>query len=548
MRSAMVRLRSSLQRLLPSSKLGDDIFTKCVLQRTEEKLLERWGYTFNVAPWVLCVWVASMLTNLLALGTSRWSPAQQLTVVFFYAVCLLVKSFPGVLHFNMSWLYHSTAMAASILFISLSDRQVPLTLQNFVAMLLLRVLAGYAHPKTWANGFWNMVYAATSIVTFALRKDPVPDSITLSLYSFTMFEATYCGVLILVAHAWEYALSTEVQREIMEKAERSERSAADALINTMCDVVVHLNNDLKIMEESPMLAAYLMHGTSRSLKGAELQQFMPSAEDRAHFVALLRAAPSTGASMGHLVHTTICDSLGTNFSVQLLIVQFEGLDRHVQYLVGLRDFQEPHVSPLWHPGQGLGDTGHEVAIPTAPGEIQLFDAPTFSGSTASGVSGHAKSRDGTPPTSTREALDPALPPQLGPRWASPIQPEGLVRPEPQTRPPSAALLAKQQSSLWLPGYRETHLRTRKQTALKAIMQCNIRVPRRRCCTFHAGCDELIRTVGWMLKDSCVLGFAPQPTGQCSQCGILQLTEFESCGEGKPCGSCIVRQTPNQVSL
>ncbi|CAJ1343423.1 unnamed protein product, partial [Effrenium voratum] len=108
-------------------------------------------------------------------------------------------------------------------------------------------------------------------------------------------------------------------------------------IGSVCDAVVELDEDLKIVGDSRHLHCWLLHGREGSPEDEELQQFVKET-DRALFLKEIRRERQ-GITTAAAFHLKMRDSAGTTVPVECFHVRFQSTigERH---LLGMREYGE----------------------------------------------------------------------------------------------------------------------------------------------------------------------------------------------------------------
>ncbi|CAK8988590.1 unnamed protein product [Durusdinium trenchii] len=134
-------------------------------------------------------------------------------------------------------------------------------------------------------------------------------------------------------------------------------SAASSLLRLTCDAVIELDNELRLIEDSPELACMLLKNSpGASLKGCSFLDFIPP-DDASRAQENLAPAGSMNkqgsfSSFGsfnsdsemqitaHAFHTRLVDSYNGKICTEVFQVRYTKLDGQKYYLLGLRDFTD----------------------------------------------------------------------------------------------------------------------------------------------------------------------------------------------------------------
>lgn len=326
---------------------------------------------------------------------------------------------------------------------------------------------------------------------------------------------TFC-VISATTFALESRNFSEARASTEEAAVRTERSAVRALLDTLCDVVVELNTDLRIVDRMSTLTTWLLHATSRSLRGCQLQDFMPMEEDRVAYMSLLHHGrpPDHASAAVSSVRVRMRDSLNNTMHVELFPVKFAGSDGRPRHLVGLREFTD--VLPVAPPRLRPEEDG-----PTSPSrsESSMCDL-VETGSEDSTQSDFADGRN----IAVSSACPPA-PVCHRPTAGTPSvswwerlhqDPPEAVRPDRQHTSSSKGLV--------LPNLRETLPGAMQLSVVQMLMTWNVCQRRVSCCPLHATLYQLRCTMKVLERCPCAPRFRPWRGWQCPWCGVLDASD------------------------
>jgi len=136
------------------------------------------------------------------------------------------------------------------------------------------------------------------------------------------------------------ALRGDIGREVEADILRSESSGLWNLLDLVCDVVVPLDDKLRIKDKAPRFAAMVM-SQGRDIEGMRLDEFMPSEEDREAFERCATSVTPNFAqgTAPRALHVKLRDGLGNAIRVELFCVQVLTLVARSHY-VGIREFSD----------------------------------------------------------------------------------------------------------------------------------------------------------------------------------------------------------------
>eukprot|EP00930_Biecheleria_cincta_P029897 TRINITY_DN20741_c0_g1_i1.p1 TRINITY_DN20741_c0_g1~~TRINITY_DN20741_c0_g1_i1.p1 ORF type:complete len:390 (+),score=51.03 TRINITY_DN20741_c0_g1_i1:532-1701(+) len=286
-------------------------------------------------------------------------------------------------------------------------------------------------------------------------------------------------------------IEVEARRKIDDFLHSSAHSAGKSLLRNLCDVVIELDSELRIVDGAAKLATVLLRSSHTSLSGVYFHTVM-SSEDSERFVRQLQAPSPEGEHACHAIHVNMRDSCGNSMKMELFTVEFEMLDECPHYFVGVREFTDDST------------VRHDVVAEDAGPEVVREDARAAS---AIPAATHRRSRNrrlqglGTPAASARE--------DLGSDVASQVS----------VASGSSGLSSLEACSLIHANYLPTTIHGRTCVLLKALASCNIPYRTLTCCRFHCSVEDARETLNVFRRLPC---HETEPMGewQCQHCGII----------------------------
>lgn len=132
---------------------------------------------------------------------------------------------------------------------------------------------------------------------------------------------------------------------------RTELVAARSVLSCVCDVVVELDGDFQLQDDSPQLKDMLMLNQHRSLLGADLRSFLASQEDYHKFTGQMRRSLSGDqindeARLSSTFHIQMKDSSNAPIVVEAYSVLLGIRGDQAKYLVGIREFTDTNPMSL----------------------------------------------------------------------------------------------------------------------------------------------------------------------------------------------------------
>jgi len=208
---------------------------------------------------------------------------------------------------------------------------IPLTLLcNFSYVIVVGVCYTYNHTNLESLPWPTNVWAAETCIFIMM----------------TMF------LLTLRAEIW-----AECYKEVEVERARSEKSAVMALLNTMSDAVVELDENLQIVGDAPQLGCMLLHGEGRRPLGeTRFDQFAATPTDAQKFMESISRISVDVEPVANGFHMNLRDSLHNVIGVEVYHVCKPckaGESR--RHLIGVREHVEnERLNPPTLPGGGAG--------------------------------------------------------------------------------------------------------------------------------------------------------------------------------------------------
>lgn len=274
---------------------------------------------------------------------------------------LLVQIFPSLVSMQSTDLLFSAFMCLLSVSVSPPIITSPILRAQWSSCVFIgRVMAGVAAQRIFVCLFWQTTYLLVIVSSYSL--DGPWDAACATAAAAIQTEVVAYVFLILILLGIRAAMESKLKQDIQNRITRNELGAASSLLGIMCDAVVHLDQDLRLMDHSPQLAGLLMRSTGNtSIEGVELSRFMATDEDRQRLLLHLRGGAVTegfGAGQGQTAggisfargtitsafHADLKDAFGTTIQAEFFSVLFAGLDGKENHLLGLREYTD--ISPL----------------------------------------------------------------------------------------------------------------------------------------------------------------------------------------------------------
>jgi len=288
------------------------------------------GVGFAVAP----IYFANVL---LKTGTEREHDAtmvQDVVTFLAYLIVLLLQWRPSFLKSGSVELWYSTFMAMMCVQLApyaCTDSNFPRANARIKIMVCSMSLMHLHTPLVVA---WS---AAMALVCAAR---PVLAAEGAALGATLLREGFYALLLGSLVHLLEAQVAASFRKDLEARAVLQRQSAAQALLTAFYDVVVELDDALRITAPAAGFAGFLL--CRHSLEGMDFLDFMPREDDKQLFrERLLQPCQS------HVLDTmrvALRDADGNNLEVEAVVFQFECNGDRIHQLLGLRelgDLREP---------------------------------------------------------------------------------------------------------------------------------------------------------------------------------------------------------------
>jgi len=200
-------------------------------------------------------------------------------------------------------------------------------------LLLLGMSMKY--PRVVEVTLWNLFFVlVTTPVIAGNFSDPV-EAQTLVLYKLWL-----SGVVIVVSITTSKTIIEKIHADLDAARLRNESSALSTLLDLVCDVVVTLDENLRIRDKASRFSAMVML-QGKSVEGLRLHDYIPDAEDREQLERSTRGmqADPTEAPASRALHVKLRDSMGNLIPVELFCVQAQTLTGK-KHIVGIREFSD----------------------------------------------------------------------------------------------------------------------------------------------------------------------------------------------------------------
>mmetsp|Transcript_52245 Transcript_52245/g.117663 ORF Transcript_52245/g.117663 Transcript_52245/m.117663 type:complete len:562 (+) Transcript_52245:55-1740(+) len=294
---------------------------------------------------------------------------QDVGLLIFYSMVLFMFVFPNQLKKPLRlWLGHSIMMVATLVYMLPSEGTTGCMLitNANVARMAYTVLS-LATMQTRTTAVWSILYGVTFFLsTFSpenfCNSTPMIWRLIAGEFAYVLFIIALSGVL-------ENMVKMAMLRDLETHTLHNKHSAENVLLRMIYDVVIELDVDLRLVGPTPQLSGFLLHGTNRSIAGANFVDFIPFEEDRDTFQERITNAKSGLQNVAQVWHMHLCDGDSTAINVEAFSVSFEGFGGRTRHLVGIREFADmpqggiaAEQSPLPEPSPACRDPEAATAV------------------------------------------------------------------------------------------------------------------------------------------------------------------------------------------
>jgi len=246
---------------------------------------------------------------------------------------------------SIDWIY--SAMMASLTFaVSPLAVYADTVLIYSNATWIAAVGFSLMNLKPWLNACWIFAMSAMACFSLAVGELHSDECGSTNHFRLALQLLTMSVVTVLCLVVVDTLLHQLTQLELDAASSRNELAAAQSVLRSVCDVVVELDDALRLRKDSPELRSMLFLNQSRSLQHEDVRIFLASAEDGAKFH---EHATSTGQPGGELprlsvaFHVSMRDSAGITLAVEVFVVRFLIREGQQAYLVGIREQTDSEI-------------------------------------------------------------------------------------------------------------------------------------------------------------------------------------------------------------
>mmetsp|Transcript_62166 Transcript_62166/g.201598 ORF Transcript_62166/g.201598 Transcript_62166/m.201598 type:complete len:571 (-) Transcript_62166:197-1909(-) len=453
--------------------------------------------------WIMGFLTFQMLLHILSGGPRIHRLHQDLAFVAISVFCLLTTLKPQTIHAKVLSVWYGVAMC--LLSAASYDTESPSRcIYRASVMQVPRCLMSMAYGKLPLVTVANVVMSYASIHAYSVARGGYDDA-ALDWQDYVVLEAFICVCTVGFTSLGSFFAFSQARLVVGSKLMDSEMAAMRELLNLVCDVVVELDAELRVADDSPKIAAFLTMNPKKSIKGKLLKGYMPKDADRKLFEERMLGA--TSAAPG-AVHLKLRGSNGNSFSVEMFYVKFRNLDGHLQHLAGIREFSDAE-KPSDMMCQQYSEFSQNHTEPPSPADRRavLAISPRTIGRACAGSSetssrgsrDHRKGGKGTPSVASSASL-------------SEVSMQSDLREHRSSGVDPASPLVTREVAMDL-------------AVANLLRRLVIRTSVRMCCPWHAALLELKRSYKRLKQRQCGPDFGPTGLFQCQVCGIVASSQL-----------------------
>lgn len=222
------------------------------------------------------VFAVSMLPTACIVGSGVYfgrqgvmTPQQDLAFLVAYATVVLRMIFPGIVNKRTLPFWYGYCMlllAALHAPVMQANRESILVHSSFAQVQSFLFSVGCFQFRT--SLFWNSTHDVAQVIAYRFADEASLEHASLAEF---MEQSLYCFVVkMFLLYLIEKLLVLSIQGEVEATKERGLRYACNSLLSIICDSVVELDRDHRIVDHVPTLAHTLLHAGGKTFKGADV--------------------------------------------------------------------------------------------------------------------------------------------------------------------------------------------------------------------------------------------------------------------------------------
>eukprot|EP00928_Gymnodinium_smaydae_P012937 TRINITY_DN14722_c0_g2_i2.p1 TRINITY_DN14722_c0_g2~~TRINITY_DN14722_c0_g2_i2.p1 ORF type:complete len:482 (-),score=40.38 TRINITY_DN14722_c0_g2_i2:227-1672(-) len=355
---------------------------------------------------VLTVLFSSVFVFLISsklMDTDRyWSRTQEVTTLFMYFVVTLLRARPFLARGCCAYFFYFLMMTCtSCVGGSVSDSYISI-LYTYARVGSVRFLVSVSCLNP---GLVLAVNSSCCVVVVCANKFLRP----LNAENFELIVKSEIVITLLISASsflYQVYVHTDVRQELDAAEHKIEQSAVTGLLDAVCDVNFALDETLHIKEHSERFAAMMMLPSSRSLRGADIRDFMPNEQDKTRVRMQLSRFSSGENLTACALNLSMRDSDRSELHVEMLSVPFIAIDDSIHFMVGIREVVD--TTRLASLPSSLAERSEAVGDRVSPMQSGNATSPRIPEDFGSDAQDRIPTRPsnwyGTPPTLTEGSL------------------------------------------------------------------------------------------------------------------------------------------------
>eukprot|EP00928_Gymnodinium_smaydae_P056671 TRINITY_DN40003_c0_g1_i1.p1 TRINITY_DN40003_c0_g1~~TRINITY_DN40003_c0_g1_i1.p1 ORF type:complete len:528 (+),score=53.58 TRINITY_DN40003_c0_g1_i1:93-1676(+) len=421
-----------------------------------------------VARHAFCIMLALILFNLLNGKALQLSDIQVLMIIVASVLVIFGSTVDYLVNRITVHLWYAFMLLGVTFFLVLSGPMggaLTLFASHFVP---LRLILSVNYLKIPSIFIINVICALVSV--YANDNNVYCEADVSCLHMAIGREVLVVFAILYLSSMTETSLRSEILRTMQVTCSQGEGTAMMRLLDLVCEVVVELDSQECVSDHSEGFAAVFNISPGLNTKGYRLQTFMPHAADHERFEAMLRSTSAGVDAVPSVMQATLHDSCGTIFKAEVFCVHFRGIGESSRYYIGIQETRDEPMTDLRQFRSAKRSRRPQVSSDNVQTGLNLHEIESNLSASESGESSSVGA-------------------------------------------PSSETLLHQ-------NWQRTTTNGKRLGLLSAMLSWNINVPQKKCCAYHAACDEVNRILSTMKRGQCIPSFKTDFSAQCSNCGNL----------------------------
>jgi len=276
-----------------------------------------------------------------------------------YLMCILLKVRVFVLTVERVRFAYAIVMASAALRVAMANNSPSFfLLAGF--RVTIRIVSGLILLDWRKATFWNVLISVTTCSKFQHNAGLIQSDLDVDGVAWFVQEIWVLGTTLAALYFAEEWQLSYIRASVRACTSESARQAVHAMLSVLCDSVVHLGPDGKIMRAAPELAKLLGITAAddiNNLVGNNLLQYIKQ-EDRERFwelidstqqatlsvqpqqsqpLAVLETSSAQPGGPPAAIHVHMSSPTKPAFSVDLFAVHFQGVNGPMGHLIGIRE-------------------------------------------------------------------------------------------------------------------------------------------------------------------------------------------------------------------